>query len=66
METETLDKLYLEWSQFTRARNAREIRMAAALSSAPDIAMYQPDEFFKHYTVWFEKHRRQALRGADA
>ena len=26
METETLDKLYLEWSQFTAARNAREIR----------------------------------------
>jgi hypothetical protein len=25
--TETLDKLYLEWSQFTRARNAREIAL---------------------------------------
>lgn len=24
-ETETLDKLYLEWSQFTKARNHREI-----------------------------------------
>jgi len=23
--TETLDKLYLEWSQFTDARNAREL-----------------------------------------
>lgn len=27
MQTETLDKLYLEWSQFTQARNRREIEM---------------------------------------
>ncbi len=25
METQTLDKLYLEWSQFTKARTGREI-----------------------------------------
>ena len=25
-DTETLDKLYLEWSQFTDARTSREIR----------------------------------------
>lgn len=31
MDTETLDRLYLEWSQFTRARNAREILMQRAL-----------------------------------
>jgi hypothetical protein len=31
METETLDKLYLEWSQFTKARTAREIAMEKAL-----------------------------------
>lgn len=31
MDTETLDKLYLEWSQFTKARTAREIRMEKAL-----------------------------------
>lgn len=27
MTTETLDKIYLEWSQFTSARTAREIAM---------------------------------------
>lgn len=27
METETLDKLYLEWSQFTKARTALERRL---------------------------------------
>ena len=33
METETLDKMYLEWSQFTKARTAREIAMGQALKS---------------------------------
>jgi hypothetical protein len=28
MTTETLDKLYLEWSQFTRAKTAKEIALA--------------------------------------
>jgi hypothetical protein len=31
MTTETLDRLYLEWSQFTRARTSREIALLAAL-----------------------------------
>lgn len=34
METETLDKLYLEWSQFTQARTARELRYEALLLRA--------------------------------
>lgn len=33
-DTETLDRLYLEWSQFTRARTKREIDMLAALRAA--------------------------------
>lgn len=31
MNTETLDKLYLEWSQFTKARNEREIALREAI-----------------------------------
>ena len=31
MQTETLDKLYLEWSQFTGARTSRERCLADAL-----------------------------------
>lgn len=31
MDTETLDKLYLEWSQFTKATTARELRAIAAI-----------------------------------
>lgn len=34
MNTETLDKLYLEWSQFTEARTARELRYEALLVRA--------------------------------
>jgi hypothetical protein len=33
MTTETLDKLYLEWSQFTKARTGREIEMFSALEA---------------------------------
>lgn len=31
MSTETLDKLYLEWSQFTNAETATEIKLKTAL-----------------------------------
>ena len=31
MNTETLDKLYLEWSQFTKATTSREAKMIEAL-----------------------------------
>ena len=34
METETLDKIYLEWSQFTQARTEREIRYEKLLLRA--------------------------------
>lgn len=36
METETLDKLYLEWSQITKARTSREIRYERSLRSIAD------------------------------
>lgn len=32
MNTETLDKLYLEWAQFTKARNRREVEALALLN----------------------------------
>lgn len=34
MTTETLDKLYLEWSQFTGARTSRELMLIEALKLA--------------------------------
>lgn len=42
MTTETIDKLYLEWSQFTQARTARELKMAKALA---EIADSNPNHF---------------------
>jgi len=35
METTTLDKLYLEWSQFTKAKTAKELRLQEVLDAAP-------------------------------
>lgn len=32
-DTETLDKLYLEWSQFTTARTKRECELIAAVNA---------------------------------
>ena len=37
-ETETLDKLYLEWSQFTQAKTAREIQLQARLDAVRNHA----------------------------
>lgn len=36
--TETLDKLYLEWSQFTTAETATEIKLKNALRSIQNRA----------------------------
>ena len=43
METETLDKLYLEWSQFTKAKTKRELQLEAALRK---IAVYSSDSAY--------------------
>lgn len=37
MQTETLDKLYLEWSQFTKAKNNREIKLEAVVEAAREV-----------------------------
>jgi hypothetical protein len=39
METETLDRLFLEWSQFTKARTAKEIALTEALEAAIECGM---------------------------
>lgn len=44
--TETLDKQYLEWSQFTRARTAREVALITALRQFADRKNWV-DEFQK-------------------
>ena len=33
MQTETLDKLYLEWSQFTKAKTAKELKLEARIEA---------------------------------
>lgn len=46
METSTLDKLYLEWSQFTGARTGREIALAKAGQSVCDQARVPDGEMY--------------------
>lgn len=51
--TETLDKLYLEWSQFTGARTARELAYRHALRHIQskvneDLAFYIRDKLRRH------------------
>lgn len=36
--------------------------LRAALQTAPDPAMYRPDEFGPIYTAWFETVRAEAMR----
>lgn len=38
-DTETLDKLYLEWSQFTGARNSREVHNEKVMHFAEEALM---------------------------
>lgn len=54
MTTETLDKLYLEWSQFTSARTGREIKMLAALKAA-DAAINPSDRSGISLDKWNER-----------
>ena len=65
--TETLDKLYLEWSQFTRARNGRELAMLAALKTA-DEAINPPDRSGISLDAWNSrlKTATAAIRAAIA
>lgn len=44
METETLDKLYLEWSQFTEARTQRETTLNNGIINALKWLDFPDDE----------------------
>jgi len=57
-DTPTLDKLYLEWSQLTKARTNLEIDMAAFLRSCRD-------RFQKEPRPW-EGSNEDLVRGIDA
>lgn len=60
MTTETLDKLYLEWSQLTTARTARELKYEAALLAARE-AINPPDRHGISLDIW-----NQRLKAATA
>lgn len=41
MQTETLDKLYLEWSQFTKAKTGRETQLENLIREIVGADSYQ-------------------------
>lgn len=62
MNTETLDKLYLEWSQFTKARTIREIKAINALKRikasygkvCQDFEICNHESCMSSYAAWAE------------
>lgn len=56
IQTETLDQLYLEWSQFTEARTKRELKLLKAVQLAyrkwhlddPNVGSNQLSEALLH------------------
>lgn len=58
MNTETLDKLYLEWSQFTKSKTAREIELEATIKTQNDVLDVVGEYLFhKPYCSWFTDER---------
>lgn len=41
MQTETLDKLYLEWSQFTKAKTARELYLESLIKEIAESKSWE-------------------------
>lgn len=41
VQTENLDRLYLEWSQFTKARTARELALEAEVARLSEYIAFQ-------------------------
>lgn len=62
-DTETLDRLYLEWSQFTKAKTGRELALERSLQSILNTSMQATrtlDDFRSDLT-WINDEARRAL-----
>ena len=53
-DTETLDRLYLEWSNFTEARNFREIDAARLLAQIVNACPDMPEHLSLRARGWSE------------
>ncbi len=49
MQTETLDRLYLEWSQFTKAKTHKELYLETTLKNALHIHKTKGQEEAKSF-----------------
>lgn len=57
MTTETLDKIYLEYSQLTQARTARELHMEAVAKSLTEDVRLRDQEILRLKLIIEEKER---------
>ena len=64
METEIVDKLFLELSQITKAKTARELELEDLLRSACNIAERQGKD--THWLRFIESVNRAGLNGVTA
>ena len=51
METEILDKLYLEWSQFTKARTQRELKLMSSMRKIAKAKSWEEQAVIAEYAV---------------
>jgi hypothetical protein len=61
-QTETLDRLYLEWSQFTRARTKRELTLRKPLEFA---AANGANWTLEDWNNWRLHHAEVALKESE-
>lgn len=65
MTTETLDKLYLEWSQFTKARTERELRYEALLRRCVPVIRRVPNKFRNGENISLPDQIEAAINTSD-
>lgn len=67
MQTETLDKMYLEWSRFTKAKTERELRLEAALEKIETFGMHDaPATFPGSESDWQQQRISEMKKVAHA
>lgn len=62
MTTETLDKLYLEWSKYTHARTARELRLRKLLEKIKSTADAASSDAYPEHIKTISALARTAIK----
>jgi len=60
MQTETLDRLYLEWSQFTKARTERELHLEKLIREIAETMSWEQQACRAEIALAFVENRAVA------